>query len=166
MTTITLFTRQRTSTFDPASRELVWAQAGSYSSIEDYGNHGYILEVELQGEDMGFHITTEMEQNKVQEGYTWGRMDNWYSISPSMINSCNYDKFLGASLEGDAVKLEPFKKYLNKLVLVSAGVYTFVLDGEVVIDFNKKSITPADWDEDEWDDNGAFIKKLTKKLFA
>lgn len=169
--TVTLFSRQRTSTFNPSSRELVWAQAEGYVNMPEYGNHMYQLEVCLKGTPLDYLESDDV----VPSGYTYGvrpgTFGTWYCINPSTILSCTY-----VGEMGDFSYLSPEDKLtlfqggncpLFKLKKLEEGVFSFRLDGTVVIDFNHKTITPPeDWDEDDWEDNSKLLKLLTKTLFS
>lgn len=170
MTTLTLFTRQRNNSFDPASRELVWASEGTYAHIREYGSHMYQLEVTLVGSPMEYLES----QDSVPAGYTYGvRGANgaWYCFSPEAITSCTYMGELGevdyTSPEEKLLMFQHGVTPLFKLKKLEEGKYSFRLDGTVVIDLINKTITPPDtWDDDEWDDHGKLIKYLIKDLFA
>lgn len=171
MTMITLFTRQRTSTFNLATREVVWCQEEGYTWTSVYGTHMYELQVEIPEEEMEYLFSEDVPP----EGYTFGVENSdwgytWYSISTSLIVSCKYigEMCTLPLLPQDKLKVfqdESITK-LRGLKQVSQTVFTFKLDGVVEIDFESKTITPEEWDEDEWEDNIKFIKYLEKKLFS
>lgn len=171
MSTLTLFTRQRTSSFDHTSRELVWAQDYGYVDVPEYGNHMYQLEVLLQGDAMKY-----LESNSPRlEEYTYGirvaGKATWYSINTTYIISCTYMGEIGVvDYSSPEEKLALFQEGMTplyKLKKLEEGVYSFRLDGTVVIDLNNKAITPPDtWDEDDWEDNSQLLKLLNKILFS
>lgn len=168
---ITLFARRSRASSRLMGRSVIWAQEEGYTSSEVYGTHMFELEVDISSPEMEYLFSGDVPP----ENYTYGLEHSdwgytWYSVSTSLIVSCKYmgemcslpllpqDK-VRAYQEGAITKLRGLKQ-------LSVSKFSFKLDGVVVIDFESKTITPEEWDDDDWEDNEKFLKYLEKKLFS
>lgn len=145
-----VFTRQHTDNFNPATRDVVWAQVEGFA-WEDYGPHMFVLEVDDKLPPQGFLVSGE----EPPPGYTYGVTSmsdkTWVSVAPCAILRWRYLGKMGQ------VKVPP-KEAIESLPLGAVDVvdhgslkYTFSVCGHKVgVCFRslRVLVPPVDGDEE------------------